>query len=93
MCSKSLSEMKSRERVIRAIHFGCPDRVPISHGILPAAQIHHGEALNEILEEVHEDFGWDCLPDLKREDFPHSTKVDRTTTSSKHYESSSGRRK
>ena len=62
--------MKSRERVIRAIQFDCPDRVPISHGILPAAQIHHGEALNEILEKVHEDFGWDYLPDLKSEDLP-----------------------
>jgi len=35
---------------MRAINFGCPDRGPISHGILPAAQTHYGETLNEILQ-------------------------------------------
>jgi len=62
--------MKSRERVVRAIGFGGPDRPPISHGILPAAQIKYGAALEDILSTVHEDFGWKFLPDLKREDFP-----------------------
>ena len=62
--------MKSRERVIKAIRFQYPDRVPISHGILPAAQLKYGEALDEILSSVHEDFGWDLLPDMSREDFP-----------------------
>jgi len=62
--------MNSRERVRRAIGFDYPDRPPISHGILPAAQIKYGRALEEILAEVHEDFGWGQLPDLKREDFP-----------------------
>ena len=62
--------MHSRERVKKAIAFGSPDRPPISHAILPAAQIEHGEALNEILAEVHEDFGWHLLPDMKREDYP-----------------------
>jgi hypothetical protein len=62
--------MKSRERVIRAINFQYPDRVPISHGILPAAQLKYGEALNEILCSVHEDFGWDFLPDMRSENFP-----------------------
>jgi uroporphyrinogen decarboxylase len=37
---------------------------------MAAAQTHHGKALNEILQEAHEDFGWDFLPDLKREDLP-----------------------
>ena len=62
--------MKSRERVNRAIKFQNPDRVPISHAILPAAQLKYGEALNDILASVHEDFGWDYLPDMKREDYP-----------------------
>jgi uroporphyrinogen decarboxylase len=62
--------MNSRERVRRAISFDHPDRPPISHGILPAAQIKYGKALEEILAEVHEDFGWSYLPDLQREDFP-----------------------
>ncbi|NOX89064.1 MAG: hypothetical protein GXO77_08560 [Calditrichaeota bacterium] len=62
--------MKSRERVKRAIRFKNPDRAPISHAILPATQFKYGEALNEILNEVHEDFGWDYLPDMKRTDLP-----------------------
>jgi uroporphyrinogen decarboxylase len=62
--------MKSRERVFRAINFNYPDRAPISHGILPAAQIKYGEALKDILQSVHEDFGWDYLPDIKRGDLP-----------------------
>jgi uroporphyrinogen decarboxylase len=63
-------QLKSRERVIKAIYFQYPDRVPISHGILPAAQLKYGEALNEILSSVHEDFGWDLLPDMSSDDFP-----------------------
>lgn len=62
--------MKSRERVKRAIHFKGPDRVPISHAILPAAQLKYGQALQEILDQVHEDFGWHLLPDMKPEDYP-----------------------
>jgi uroporphyrinogen decarboxylase len=62
--------VKSRERVKRAIGFGYPDRAPISHAILPAARIRYGEALEEILAKVHEDFGWEFLPDMAREDFP-----------------------
>jgi uroporphyrinogen decarboxylase len=62
--------MKSRERVLRAVEFGGPDRPPISHGILPAAQYHFGAALDEVLAEVHEDFGWSFLPDMDRKDLP-----------------------
>jgi uroporphyrinogen decarboxylase len=62
--------MNSRERVRRAIGFAYPDRPPISHAILPAAQIKYGRALEEILAQVREDFGWEYLPDLEREDFP-----------------------
>ncbi len=62
--------MKSRERVQKAIKFDYPDRAPISHAILPAAQLKYGQALNDILTMVHEDFGWTYLPDMKREDYP-----------------------
>lgn len=62
--------MNSRERVNRAISFKNPDRVPISHAILPAAQLKYGEPLAEILEEFREDFGWDYLDDLPILDYP-----------------------
>jgi uroporphyrinogen decarboxylase len=62
--------MTSRERVIRAIEFGGPDRPPISHGILPAAQYKYGEALDEILAAVKEDFGWHLLPDTPPAELP-----------------------
>ena len=60
----------SRDRVQRAVHFGRPDRVPISHAVLPAAQLKHGPALAEILEEFRDDFGWDYAADLPLEKFP-----------------------
>lgn len=62
--------MNSRERVKRAINFQGPDRAPISHAILPATQIKYGAALEEILADVHEDFGWHLLPDMQREHYP-----------------------
>jgi uroporphyrinogen decarboxylase len=61
--------MGSRARVQRAIHFGHPDRAPISHAVLPAAQLKYGEALVEILAEYREDFGWDYMADLPVEQF------------------------
>ena len=72
--SKSPSSHKTRqtskERVTKAINFGYPDRPPISHAILPAVQIKYGEALNEILQKVHEDFGWDLMVDMERSELP-----------------------
>lgn len=62
--------MKSRERVIKAINFDYPDRPPISHAILPSAQLHYGEKLTAVLKDVHEDFGWAELPDLPSEEYP-----------------------
>ncbi len=62
--------MHSRERVKRAIKFDHPDRAPISHAVLPAAQLKYGEPLAEILAEYREDFGWDYMDDLRDEDFP-----------------------
>jgi hypothetical protein len=62
--------MNSRERVRRAIHFQGPDRAPISHAVLPAAQLKYGQALAEILTEYREDFGWDYMDDLPLEKYP-----------------------
>ena len=62
--------LSSRERVVRAIHFGKPDRPPISHAILPSAQYHYGDALKEITDAVPEDFGWHLLPDLPKDKLP-----------------------
>lgn len=62
--------MESRERVLRAIGFGKPDRPPISHAILPSAQYHYGDALKRITDAVPEDFGWGLLPDLPAEKLP-----------------------
>jgi uroporphyrinogen decarboxylase len=62
--------LQSRERVKRAVHFQKPDHSPISHAVLPAAQMRHGAALDEILTLYREDFGWDYMKDLPVEDFP-----------------------
>ena len=62
--------MNSRERVKRAIKFQKPDRAPISHAVLPAAQLLYGEPLAEILTEYREDFGWDYMADLPEADYP-----------------------
>ncbi len=62
--------MNSSERVSKAIHFGGPDRPPISHAILPSAQYHYGDALKKITDSVHEDFGWHLLPDLPPDKLP-----------------------
>jgi len=62
--------MDGRERVKRAIKFQQPDRAPVSHAVLPAAQLKYGQALGEILAEYREDFGWDYMVDLPIEKFP-----------------------
>jgi len=67
--------VKSRERVRKAITFDGPDRVPIAHAILPAAQLKYGEALGEVLASVHEDFGWGTMTDMVREDYPPQYKA------------------
>ena len=55
--------MNSRERVIRAVEFRSPDRVPLLHGVLPAAILEHGRALVDLLCEFKDDFGgqWKAL--------------------------------
>jgi uroporphyrinogen decarboxylase len=71
--------MNSRERVKRAIRFEKPDRAPISHAVLPAAQLKYGAALDEILAEFREDFGWDYMENLPEEDYPALYKGGRNT--------------
>jgi uroporphyrinogen decarboxylase len=63
----STISMNSRERVKRAIRFQKPDRIPISHAVLPAAQWKYGPALDDILADFREDFGWDYMADLPPE--------------------------
>lgn len=62
--------MHSRERVKRAIQRQRPDHAPLSHAVLPAAQIKYGEALQEILAQYRDDFGWDYMEDLPPEEYP-----------------------
>jgi hypothetical protein len=62
--------MNSSERVRKAIEFDFPDRVPISHAVLPAAQLKYGAAMAEILTEFREDFGWDTQDDLPLDKYP-----------------------
>jgi uroporphyrinogen decarboxylase len=62
--------MNSRERVQRAIRFQKPDRVPIAHGVLPAAQYKYGPALDAILAESPDDFGWSFMEDMQPKDYP-----------------------
>jgi uroporphyrinogen decarboxylase len=62
--------MNSRERVKKAIKFQKPDLLPISHAVLPAAQIKYGQALQDILEGFRDDFGWDYMKDLPIDEYP-----------------------
>ncbi len=71
--------MQSRERVKRAVHFGRPDKAPISHAVLPAAQLKYGQALAEILAAYREDFGWDYMGDLPLEKYPPLYKPGQNT--------------
>lgn len=69
--------MNSRERVRRAVRFEDPDRIPVSHAVLPAAQLKHGPALTDILAEFRDDFGWDHMADLPVEKYPPQYKKGR----------------
>ena len=62
--------MQSRERVKRAIKFQRPDRVPISHAVLPVAMLTYGQALEELLVTFREDFGWDYMENMPIEAYP-----------------------
>lgn len=71
--------MDSKERVKRAISFDHPDRVPISHAVLPAAQLKYGQALTDILADFRDDFGWDTMQDLPVEGYPAVYRKGRNT--------------
>ena len=55
---------------MKAINFDYPDRPPISYAILPSAQLFYGEKLGDVLKDVHEDFGWNLLPDMIPGEYP-----------------------
>jgi len=50
-------QMTARERVIRAIEFGGPDRVPVHRYIFPGAFYRHGQKLVDFLNQLPDDFG------------------------------------
>ena len=54
--------MNSRERVIAALTFGGPDRVPVMHRTLPGAFRVHGQALRALYKRFPSDvirtFAW-----------------------------------
>jgi hypothetical protein len=41
--------VNGRERVLRAIRFEKPDRVPVSYAVIPGALFNHGQALLDLL--------------------------------------------
>jgi len=55
-----VSEMNSRGRMVRAIEFAGPDRVPVVHVVLPAAARQFGQDLEHLLDDEFPDDigGW-----------------------------------
>lgn len=51
------AQMTPRERVVRAIEFGGPDRVPVHRYIFPGALQRHGRKLVDFLNRQPDDFG------------------------------------
>ncbi|MCS6949794.1 MAG: hypothetical protein NZ520_04940, partial [bacterium] len=49
--------MTSRERVLAAIGFRGPDRVPFQHAVFPGAFWRHGQKLADFLNARPDDFG------------------------------------
>ena len=49
--------MNSRDRVIRAIQFTEPDRMPFEHAIFPGALKRHRQQLVDFLNMYPDDFG------------------------------------
>ena len=49
--------MNSRDRVIRAIQFTEPDRMPFEHAIFPGAFKRHRQQLVDFLNMYPDDFG------------------------------------
>lgn len=51
----------SRERVVKAISFGGPDRLPVYHGVLPGTLLKYGDRLKEVLNKFESDFLFDSI--------------------------------
>ncbi len=49
--------MTPQQRVIRAVEFGGPDRVPVHRYIFPGAFYRHGQKLVDFLNQLPDDFG------------------------------------
>lgn len=47
--------MTGRERVLRTLEFNHPDRIPMDLWVLPAAKMHYGDQLNELLGQYETD--------------------------------------
>ena len=63
--------MTSRERVLKAIRFEKPDRIPIKNCALPAAFYKHGQALVDLLNKKYpHDFGPLCHSIPPKENLP-----------------------
>ena len=50
--------MTSRERVIAAIRFGQPDRIPVDLQVLPAAYMRYGKKIEELFKKYPIDFAY-----------------------------------
>ena len=48
--------MTCRERVLRAIRFEYPDRIPITYAAVAPARLQHGQALAELCRRYPNDF-------------------------------------
>ncbi|MDR1948175.1 MAG: hypothetical protein LBQ38_02175 [Spirochaetaceae bacterium] len=54
--------MNSKERVLRTLEFKNPDRIPLTIWVLPAARMHYGEKIDELLARYEFDFGGTAGP-------------------------------
>ena len=70
--------MTSWERVNRAIEFSGPDRLPLSHGILPGAVDNLGDGLRLLFKEFPSDFEGQTGEYRGTEDNPHFSKGEET---------------
>jgi len=68
----------SRERVLRAIEFRGPDRIPISHGLLPGAIDNYGERLRDVFRRYPGDFAGQTGEYRGTENSPHYQRGEET---------------
>lgn len=70
--------MTSRERVLRAIELRGPDRIPISHGLLPGAIDNYGEQLRDVFRRHPGDFAGQTGEYGGTENNPHYQRGEET---------------